>query len=115
MNSTSRPTKGEVLMENDILTVGSSTLIAGNGFPVFLSAIVSPIYTWNKEIFVTRSKSNRVRTDWEYGYITWISDIPETAHMSPASTRSTGTLKNFSYTKSSLTLANLHDSSLVHT
>jgi hypothetical protein len=41
---TSRPTKGDVLMEKDILTVGSSTLIVGNGVPVTLSAIVSPIW-----------------------------------------------------------------------
>jgi hypothetical protein len=41
---TSRPTKGDVLMEKDILTVGSSTLIVGNGVPVILSAIVSPIW-----------------------------------------------------------------------
>lgn len=40
---TSRPTKGETLIEKDILTVGSSTLMEGNGFPVALSAIVSPI------------------------------------------------------------------------
>lgn len=40
---TSFPTKGDVLMEKDILTVGSSTLIVGNGVPVTLSAIVSPI------------------------------------------------------------------------
>jgi len=41
---TSRPTKGDVLMEKDILTVGSSTLIVGNGVPVTSSAIVSPIW-----------------------------------------------------------------------
>lgn len=40
---TSRPTKGEVLIEKDILTVGSSTLMVGNAFPELLSAIVSPI------------------------------------------------------------------------
>lgn len=40
---TSRPTKGEVFMEKDIFTVGSSTLMAGSGFPNTLSAIVSPI------------------------------------------------------------------------
>lgn len=43
MNHTSRPTKGEVLIEKAIFTVGSSTLIEGNGFPELLSAIVSPI------------------------------------------------------------------------
>jgi hypothetical protein len=40
---TSRPTKGDVFMEKAIFTVGSSTLIDGNGFPNALSAIVSPI------------------------------------------------------------------------
>jgi hypothetical protein len=40
---TSFPTKGDVLMEKDILTVGSSTLIVGSGVPATLSAIVSPI------------------------------------------------------------------------
>jgi len=32
-----------MFIENDIFTVGSSTLMAGNGFPDVLSAIVSPI------------------------------------------------------------------------
>ena len=36
--------KGDALMDKDILTVGSSTLIVGNGVPVTLSAIVSPIW-----------------------------------------------------------------------
>lgn len=40
---TSRPTNGEVFIEKDIFTVGSSTLIEGSGFPDTLSAIVSPI------------------------------------------------------------------------
>lgn len=40
---TSLPTKGEVLMEKDILTVGSSILMVGKGVPETLSAMVSPI------------------------------------------------------------------------
>lgn len=47
---TSRPTKGEVLIEKAILTVGSSTFMEGNGFPEVLSAIVSPI--WIGEIYL---------------------------------------------------------------
>lgn len=47
--------------------------------------------------------------------LTWMSSIPQTAHISPASTVSAGTLLNFSYTKSSLTLAYLQASSVVHT
>lgn len=46
---------------------------------------------------------------------TWISSIPQAAQISPASTLSTGTLPNFSYTKSSVTLPYLHASSEVHT
>jgi hypothetical protein len=41
---TSRPAKGEMFTEKDILTVGSSTLIVGKAVPVSLSANVSPIY-----------------------------------------------------------------------
>lgn len=41
---TSRPAKGDVLTENDILTVGSSTVIVGRATPSILSANVSPIY-----------------------------------------------------------------------
>lgn len=106
---TSRPTKGEVLIENAILTVGSSTLMEGNGFPRVLSAIVSPI--WINEIFCHNEFIN-IKATWDFDP-TWISSIPQTAQISPASTMSVGTLLNFSYTNSSLTLPNLHSSSEV--
>lgn len=55
---TSRPTKGEMLIAKAILTVGSSTFMDGNGFPVILSAIVSPI--WNGEIYLYHDLSEPV-------------------------------------------------------
>lgn len=92
---TSRPTKGEVFMEKDIFTVGSSTLMEGSGFPDTLSATVSPIWV---------VIANKVTERQAYALIlkpsifTWISEIPHTAHISPASTLSAGILLNLSYT-----------------
>lgn len=45
---TSRPAKGDVFTENDILTVGSSTVIVGSATPSILSANVSPICSTSK-------------------------------------------------------------------
>lgn len=102
---TSRPTKGEVLIEKDILTVGSSTLMVGNAFPELLSAIVSPICRMYQnhnfimpQFVAICSNYNSLVDLWRQNAVklTIMSLIPQTAHMSPACTCSTGTLLKFS-------------------
>jgi len=59
---TSRPAKGDVLTENDILTVGSSTVIVGSATPSTLSAKVSPIYGTQRTNILRLDTRNRIMT-----------------------------------------------------